>query len=633
VLLTFLLNACWQIALVTLAAVLCARLLRGTSARHKHLLWVAALALALGLPTLTMTRLSGVSFFRGQWGMPNTVLPTNIGSPPAPQPISSDAAIAPPRSAVAIKPVIPLNRTFAAVLAALYLLFLGYRSLKLLRAWLKVRAIVRSAYSIELPECVQAIIEKCQTALGVTQVRVLCSPFVAVPITLGSRDPLVILPEPLVQEAETDVLTSAIGHELAHIRRRDYLLNLIYEFISLPFSFHPAAALVKRRIQETRELRCDELVTERLLDAEVYARALVQLASLALPLGRPTSTITVGINDADILEERVMSMLKRPKINTRRKNWLLVITALCFFVPCIAAAPFALRVNINSQAAAQEVKQEGVRGEAWIATRETGTVVAWLKAPGDAVERGEVIAKVETGTGLVEIVALVSGTVEKLLVPIGEKAALGAALATIREPGQAVSQKVLFAQPTEVMLVTPEKWLRTTGTTPLEATLVEDGHEKDAYVVSYNRLVTGLDPQHYEVLYSKVQEQAERERRGVEAVTVIADKMTLEGSVITYTLNKGRDPGGISWRWIEPEKEAKQQAELAKQAYLTMPQAIQIAMHEHFGKVLESRLVREHDQACYSITILTDDGVKTATVRVLLSAVDGRVFNTSKEER
>ena len=52
-LLTFLLNACWLIALVTAVAALCARLLRGTTARYQHLLWVIALAFSFGLPVLT----------------------------------------------------------------------------------------------------------------------------------------------------------------------------------------------------------------------------------------------------------------------------------------------------------------------------------------------------------------------------------------------------------------------------------------------------------------------------------------------------------------------------------------------------------------------------------------------------
>ena len=52
-LLTFLLNAGWQVALITTAAALCAWLLRGTAARYRHLLWVTALVCSFGLPLLT----------------------------------------------------------------------------------------------------------------------------------------------------------------------------------------------------------------------------------------------------------------------------------------------------------------------------------------------------------------------------------------------------------------------------------------------------------------------------------------------------------------------------------------------------------------------------------------------------
>src|SRR5437763_9611034 len=52
-LLTFLLNACWQLALVAIVTLFCARLLRGTAARYTHALWVAALLLSGALPILS----------------------------------------------------------------------------------------------------------------------------------------------------------------------------------------------------------------------------------------------------------------------------------------------------------------------------------------------------------------------------------------------------------------------------------------------------------------------------------------------------------------------------------------------------------------------------------------------------
>lgn len=74
------------------------------------------------------------------------------------------------------------------------------------------------------------------------------------PITAGVLNPLIILPTQLLSEADEEVLLSAIGHELVHVARRDYLLNLIYELIYLPVSFHPAAAVLRRRIKQTRAL-------------------------------------------------------------------------------------------------------------------------------------------------------------------------------------------------------------------------------------------------------------------------------------------------------------------------------------------------------------------------------------------
>ena len=56
-LLTFLLNACWQIALVAMAAAMCGWLLRGTAARYRHLLWVIALVSSFCLPLLASWRL------------------------------------------------------------------------------------------------------------------------------------------------------------------------------------------------------------------------------------------------------------------------------------------------------------------------------------------------------------------------------------------------------------------------------------------------------------------------------------------------------------------------------------------------------------------------------------------------
>jgi uncharacterized membrane protein YkoI len=164
----------------------------------------------------------------------------------------------------------------------------------------------------------------------------------------------------LLREGNVELLTSAIAHEFIHVARQDYLLNFIYELLFVPISFHPAAALLRRRVKQTRELCCDELVAERILNAEVYARSLVRLASSAPPLRRLSVTTTVGIADADILEARIMSLLRKPELNTRWKKLLLVAVSLLLLVPCVAAATYAMRFDVatNAQEPATQERKE-----------------------------------------------------------------------------------------------------------------------------------------------------------------------------------------------------------------------------------------------------------------------------------
>ncbi|WP_347311916.1 dihydrolipoamide acetyltransferase family protein [Defluviimonas sp. SAOS-178_SWC] len=73
------------------------------------------------------------------------------------------------------------------------------------------------------------------------------------------------------------------------------------------------------------------------------------------------------------------------------------------------------------------------------ADMEAGTLVEWLKAPGDAVARGDIVAVVETQKGAIEIEAFEDGTLERTLVEIGTKVPVGTPLAVIRAKSEATA--------------------------------------------------------------------------------------------------------------------------------------------------------------------------------------------------
>ncbi|HKR22124.1 MAG TPA: M56 family metallopeptidase, partial [Pyrinomonadaceae bacterium] len=248
---------------------------------------------------------------------------------------------------------------------------------KLVQAWQTTRAIKRNAHELEADDNIAAIINKCESDLATDSrgVRVLRSETLPVPVTMGLARPVIILPDALLREGNAELLTSAIGHEFIHVTRKDYALNFIYELLYLPISFHPAAALLRRRIKQTRELCCDELVAARILKAEVYARSLLRLAGSAPTLRararRLPVTTTVGIADADILEARIMSLLTKPRVTTRWKKTLLFAVSLLLLVPCAAAAAFNMRFEVAAQdvlpqeqrrkQAEQELEKKGIR--------------------------------------------------------------------------------------------------------------------------------------------------------------------------------------------------------------------------------------------------------------------------------
>jgi hypothetical protein len=144
-------------------------------------------------------------------------------------------------------------------------------------------------------------------------------------------------------------LTSTLCHEMAHIRRHDFLLNLVYEFLYLLISFHPAGALIKRRIDQTRELACDEMAAGRLLSTSAYARSLVKLSGRAAGLPR-ASGYALGVFDANTLEERVMRLLdKRPRASARLAKVILAAVLSALALVGMGATMFTLSVRENSQ--------------------------------------------------------------------------------------------------------------------------------------------------------------------------------------------------------------------------------------------------------------------------------------------
>jgi tetratricopeptide (TPR) repeat protein len=122
-------------------------------------------------------------------------------------------------------------------------------------------------------------------------VKMVVSVEVAVPTLLGWLRPLVILPAAVLAELPPRQLEMILAHELAHLRRCDYLWNLAQTAIETMLFYHPAVWWVSRQIRAEREMCCDQEAVAVLGDRFGYARALAALAELC----RRPATLTAGL--------------------------------------------------------------------------------------------------------------------------------------------------------------------------------------------------------------------------------------------------------------------------------------------------------------------------------------------------
>ncbi len=142
---------------------------------------------------------------------------------------------------------------------------------------------------------------------------------------------------------------TAISHEMAHVARCDFALNLLYEAACVPVAFHPAVWWTRREIARTREMACDEMVVARVLEPAAYAQSILDIASRMS--GAARQGYALGAFDGDILEERIRRVLQRPAAGLRHAR-LTLAAGISALAVCVVVAS-GLALSARAQSAAQ----------------------------------------------------------------------------------------------------------------------------------------------------------------------------------------------------------------------------------------------------------------------------------------
>jgi beta-lactamase regulating signal transducer with metallopeptidase domain len=320
-----LLHFLWQGALVA-ALLSVARGLPGhrPGARFQYAAACLALAVMIAAPFATFLILSApVSATTQINSVPAVGLaPDGAGSTPLPSPT--------------------LWEQVSPYLGIAWLIGMALASLRLLGAWtVAARLRTRNAKPAS-PEWLPKLHALMQRMCVDRPVRLLVSSMVETPAVIGWLRPVILVPVGALAGLPAAHVEALLAHELAHIRRHDYLVNLLQSVAEAVLFYHPAVWWVSSRIRVEREHCCDDLAVQYTGgNVLTYARALAEFESC-----RPAHAQAMAANTGS-LPDRIRRLLNPAPAHTmpaRGAAWGLVATmvaGIAIIAGCSAQAPVA----------------------------------------------------------------------------------------------------------------------------------------------------------------------------------------------------------------------------------------------------------------------------------------------------
>ncbi|MDT8303018.1 MAG: M56 family metallopeptidase [Sedimentisphaerales bacterium] len=343
-----LLHFIWQAAAVALILAVLLKVLRKSTANLRYIIACLALALIVLMPVITI-KLVPVS-------QPLTaahIAPTNeptmlpIEEMPAPETIVIAQPYQP--ESVNVLPAIPFKQRMANTLepALPYIVsgwLIGVFGLSIwhLGGWTQLqrlkRRMVRKIDSTLLNK-LKVLIQK----LNVKQtVQLMESALVQIPTVVGWLKPVILLPTSAITGLSTEQLEAIIAHELAHIKRFDYLLNILQTVVEILGFYHPAVWWVSHKIRAERENCCDDMAVSISGDRLSYAGALASMEEIRAAGGKLAVAATGGN-----LFRRICRLLGKDSTENTGLSWVPAATAILLIIAL--AIPTSLALNNKSK--------------------------------------------------------------------------------------------------------------------------------------------------------------------------------------------------------------------------------------------------------------------------------------------
>ncbi len=319
-----LIHSLWELTIINTAVAIVLALMRRQSANARYLVSCAGMLCMVGGMATTYVTL-----------LPKAQEPIETIQPI----ITVEQPIAPMRSEVGNLPPISITSQVTApprsiswrsalqswlpVIVATYIIGIFTLSARLLGGYWQLRHICRCGEPVTGK--VKACLADLEGQLGLRQhVRLLQSALVEVPTVIGAWRPVILLPLSAITGLTQEQLSALLTHELAHIRRHDYLVNAVQCVLETLFFYHPAVWWLSARIRQERENCCDDIGVAVTGSRYVYAEALTAMESLRAAPGIATDTFAIAASGGSLLL-RIRRLLGVPPRKSHGESSLLVV--------------------------------------------------------------------------------------------------------------------------------------------------------------------------------------------------------------------------------------------------------------------------------------------------------------------
>ncbi|MEK6644300.1 MAG: M56 family metallopeptidase [Planctomycetota bacterium] len=272
-----LLHFVWQGALIAATAALILRLLHRRQASTRYVLACAMMALMTAAPVATYFVLfsSDKPFAVRQIAPPIRADGRVIRLTDFPVEWDDEENKTPPPSRWSDGLVRTLHASVPFVVA-FWMAGIGLLTVRLAGGWVVALSIARRA-TAPVTEKLLACAEELQRSLGdARRATVRVTSKADIPCVVGWLRPVIVFPEAILG-MPPQYLSALLAHELAHIHRHDYLINLLQSVVETLLFFHPAIWWLSSRIRNERENCCDDLAARLCGNTLCYARALAEL--------------------------------------------------------------------------------------------------------------------------------------------------------------------------------------------------------------------------------------------------------------------------------------------------------------------------------------------------------------------